>query len=124
MSLSKRDIKILQQLQQDARIINQHLADEIGLSASPTWRKGRKLEEDDVIRGYRAVINRKKTGLNLMVFVLVTIDSQSEAEARKCEQEVMVLDKVVSCYSIGGDADFFYKWLPQIWGCMWISRCQ
>ena len=109
MSLSNTDIKILQQLQQDARVTNQHLADEIGLSASPTWRKVRKLEEDDVIQGYRAVINRKKIGLNVMVFVRVTIDSHSEAEARKFEQEVMALDNVVSCYSIGGDADFLLQ---------------
>lgn len=109
MSLSKTDIKILQQLQQDARITNQHLADEIGLSASPTWRKVRKLEEDEVIQGYRAVLNRKKIGLNVMVFVRVTIDSHSEAEARKFEQEVMALDNVLSCYSIGGDADFLLQ---------------
>ncbi|MRS18776.1 winged helix-turn-helix transcriptional regulator [Enterobacteriaceae bacterium RIT692] len=109
MSLSKTDIKILQQLQQDARITNQHLADEIGLSASPTWRKVRKLEEDEVIQGYRAVLNRKKIGLNVMVFVRVTIDSHSEAEARKFEQEVMALENVVSCYSIGGDTDFLLQ---------------
>ncbi|WP_343550387.1 Lrp/AsnC family transcriptional regulator [Pantoea sp.] len=109
MALSKTDIKILQQLQQDARITNQQLADEIGLSASPTWRKVRKLEEDEVIQGYRAVLNQKKIGLNVMVFVRVTIDSHSEAEARKFEQEVMALDNVVSCYSIGGDADFLLQ---------------
>lgn len=97
MSLSKTDIKIRQQLQQDTRINNQHLADEIGISVSPTWRKVRKLEEDDVIQDYRAVINRKKIGLNVMVFVRVTIDSHSEAEARKFVQEVMALDNVVSC---------------------------
>jgi len=82
MSLSKTDIKILQQLQQAARITNQHLADEIGLSTSPIWRKVCKLEEDAVIQGYRAVINRKKIGLNVIVFVRVTIDSHSEAVAR------------------------------------------
>lgn len=109
MSLSKRDIKILQQLQEDTRITNQHLADEIGLSASPTLRKVHKLEEDDMIQGNRAVINLKKIGLNVMVCVRVTIDSQSEAEVGKFEQEVMVLDNVVSCYSIAGDADFLLQ---------------
>lgn len=44
-----------------------------------------------------------------MVFVRVTIDSQSEAEMCKLEQEVMVLDNVVSCYSIDGDADFLLQ---------------
>lgn len=63
MSLCTTDIKILQQLQQDARITNQHFADEIGLSSSPTLRKVRKLKEDDVFQGYRAVINRKRLAL-------------------------------------------------------------
>lgn len=53
MSLSKTAIKIFHQLQQDARITYQHLADGIGFSASPTWRKVRKLEEDNVIQSYR-----------------------------------------------------------------------
>jgi DNA-binding Lrp family transcriptional regulator len=109
MSLSKTDIQILEHLQQDARVTNQDLADAIGLSASPTWRKVRKLEEDEVIQGYRAVLNRRKIGLNVMVFVRVTIDSHSEAEARKFEAEVTALKNVVSCYSIGGDADFLLQ---------------
>ncbi|MGK3123924.1 Lrp/AsnC family transcriptional regulator [Candidatus Pantoea formicae] len=109
MSLSKTDVKILEHLQQDARITNQQLADAIGLSASPTWRKVRKLEEDQVIQGYRAVLNRRKIGLNVMVFVRVTIDSHSETEARKFEAEVTALENVVSCYSIGGDADFLLQ---------------
>lgn len=109
MSLSKTDVKILEHLQQDARITNQQLADVIGLSASPTWRKVRKLEEDQVIQGYRAVLNRRKIGLNVMVFVRVTIDSHSETEARKFEAEVTALENVVSCYSIGGDADFLLQ---------------
>ncbi|MBK0091284.1 Lrp/AsnC family transcriptional regulator [Erwinia sp. S59] len=109
MSLSKTDIQILEHLQRDARVTNQDLADAIGLSASPTWRKVRKLEEDEVIQGYRAVLNRRKIGLNVMVFVRVSIDSHSEAEARKFEAEVTALENVVSCYSIGGDADFLLQ---------------
>ncbi|KJV30489.1 Lrp/AsnC family transcriptional regulator [Pantoea sp. SM3] len=109
MSLSKTDIQILEHLQQDARVTNQDLADAIGLSASPTWRKVRKLEEDGVIQGYRAVLNRRKIGLNVMVFVRVSIDSHSEAEARKFEAEVTALENVVSCCSIGGDADFLLQ---------------
>lgn len=103
------EMKILRLLQDDARITNQELADKAGMSASPCWRKVRKLEEDDVIQGYRAVLNRKKIGLGVMVFIRVTIDSHSEAEARKFEQEVTALEDVVACYSIGGDADFLLQ---------------
>ena len=109
MALGQTDKRILSLLQTDARMTNQTLADEIGLSPSPCWRKVRKLEEDGVIQGYRAVLNRKKIGLGVMVFVRVTIDSHSEADARRFEQEVAALDDVVACYSIGGDADFLLQ---------------
>ncbi|MCK8353454.1 winged helix-turn-helix transcriptional regulator, partial [Erwinia amylovora] len=55
MTLSLPDMKILALLQKDARITNQTLADEMGMSASPCWRKERKLEDDKVLQGYRAV---------------------------------------------------------------------
>jgi len=109
MALNPTDMKILEILQDDARITNQVLAEKINVSASPSWRKVRKLEEDGVIQGYRAVLDRKKIGLGVMVFIRVVIDSHSEAEARKFEEEVTALEDVVACYSIGGDADFLLQ---------------
>lgn len=109
MAIDKTEIKILKLLQDDARITNQVLADKVGMSASPCWRRVRKLEEDNIIQGYRAILNRKKIGLSVMVFVRITIDSHSEIEAKKFEQEVSELENVVSCYSIGGDADFLLQ---------------
>lgn len=109
MTLSLTDMKILEILQDDARVTNQVLAEKINISASPCWRKVRKLEEDKVIQGYRAVLDRKKIGLGVMVFIRVVIDSHSEAEARKFEEEVTALEDVVACYSIGGDADFLLQ---------------
>ncbi|MFJ2333919.1 MULTISPECIES: Lrp/AsnC family transcriptional regulator [Pseudomonas] len=108
-SLSAIDAKILAALQQDGRTTNQTLADGIGMSASPCWRRVRQLEEHKVIQGYRAVLDRRKIGLGVLVFVRVTIDRHSEVEARKFEQEVMALEDVVACYSIGGDADFLLQ---------------
>ncbi|MEN4686367.1 Lrp/AsnC family transcriptional regulator [Pantoea agglomerans] len=109
MTLSSTDMKILEILQDDARVTNQVLAEKINISASPCWRKVRKLEEDNVIQGYRAVLDRKKIGLGVMVFIRGVIDSHSEAEARKFEEEVTALEDVVACYSIGGDADFLLQ---------------
>ncbi|WP_019410473.1 Lrp/AsnC family transcriptional regulator [Pseudomonas psychrophila] len=108
-TLSAIDAKILAALQQDGRTTNQTLADDIGMSASPCWRRVRQLEEHKVIQGYRAVLDRRKIGLGVLVFVRVTIDRHSEVEARKFEQEVMALEDVVACYSIGGDADFLLQ---------------
>lgn len=109
MAIDKTEIKILSLLQEDARITNHELAEKVGMSASPCWRRVKKLEEDNVIQGYRAILNRKKIGLGVMVFVRVIIDSDSEAEAQKFEQEVSELENVVACYSIGGDTDFLLQ---------------
>ncbi|UTH75628.1 Lrp/AsnC family transcriptional regulator [Chromobacterium sp. IIBBL 290-4] len=109
MALSQTDIKLLTLLQDDARMTNQELAEQIGISASPCWRKVRKLEDDNVIQGYRAVLNRKKIGLGVMVFIRVVLDSHSEAEAKKFEEQVFAMEDVVACYSIGGDADFLLQ---------------
>lgn len=109
MSLDRAEISILKLLQNDGRVTNQELADKMGMSASPCWRKVRKLEDEGVIEGYRAVLNRKKIGLGVMVFIRVVIDSHSEAEAKKFEEEVIALEDVVACYSIGGDADFLLQ---------------
>ncbi len=108
-TLSPIDVRILTALQQDGRITNQTLADQIGMSASPCWRRVRQLEEHRYIQGYRAVPDRRKIGLGVMVFIRISIDSHSEAEARKFEKEVMQLEDVVACYSIGGDADFLLQ---------------
>lgn len=109
IGIDKVDARILDQLQQDSRITNQDLADQIGMSASPCWRRVKRLEEEQIIRGYGVLLDRKKMGLGVMVFIRVSIDSHSELEAKKFEQQVSALEYVVACYSIGGDADFLLQ---------------
>ncbi|MBA8837603.1 Lrp/AsnC family transcriptional regulator [Ochrobactrum sp. RH2CCR150] len=108
-ALEPSDIRILEALQEDGRLTNQALADQVGMSTSPSWRKMRKLEEDGVIDGYRANLNRKAIGLGVMAFVRIKIDSHSELEAEQFAAELMGLDDVITCYSIAGDADFLLQ---------------
>ncbi len=109
IGIDKVDARILDQLQQDSRITNQDLADHIGMSASPCWRRVKNLENEQIIRGYGVLLDRKKMGLGVMVFIRVSIDCHSELEAKKFEQQVSALEYVVACYSIGGDADFLLQ---------------
>ena len=109
MKIDRTDEKILRLLQQDSRTSNQQLSEQIGMSASPCWRRVKRLEDEQVIRGYGVLLDRKKLGLGVMVFIRVSIDSHSEAEARKFEEKVAELENVVACYSIGGDADFLLQ---------------
>ena len=107
--INKTDAKILKLLQYDSRMSNAELSEKIGMSASPCWRRVKQLENTQVIKGYGVLLDRKKIGLGVMVFIRVSIDSHSEKEAKKFEEEVTDLDYVVACYSIGGDADFLLQ---------------
>lgn len=109
MPLEPADARILAALQEDGRLTNQELAERVGLSASPCWRRVKQMEETGAIAGYRARVDRRKVGLGVLAFVRVKIDSHSEAEARAFEDEIQRLDAVVACYSLAGSADFLLQ---------------
>lgn len=109
LPMEPADTRILAALQEDGRLTNQDLADRVGLSTSPCWRRVRRLEEDGIIQGYRADLDRRQLGLGVLAFIRVKIDSHSEAEAEAFSDEVMQLREVVACYSIAGDADFLLQ---------------
>lgn len=100
------DARILRALQRDGRLTNQDLADNVGLSTSPCWRRVRQLEDQGVIQGYRAMLDRQRIGLGVLAFVRIRIDSHNDDEARKFEADVQRLERVIACYSIAGSSDF------------------
>ena len=107
--LEPSDIRILRALQSDGRLTNQALAERVGMSASPCWRRVRALEETGVIRGYRAVLERRKVGLGVLAFARVRVGGHSDREAQEFAESVARLDAVVACYAIAGDADFLLQ---------------
>ncbi|WP_179999864.1 Lrp/AsnC family transcriptional regulator [Acinetobacter sp. YH12239] len=109
MNFDRFDKKILRLLQQDSRVTNQILAEQVGISPSPCWRRVKRLEDEKIIKGYGVNLDRRKINLGVMVFIRVSIDRHSEVEAKKFEEKVLELDNVVACYSIGGDADFLLQ---------------
>jgi len=108
-TLEPIDIRILDALQRDGRLTNQALSAEVGLSTSPCWRRVRQLEEDGVIEGYTARLDRRRIGLGVLAFIRVRIDSHSEAEAEEFAESVRALQEVIACYSIAGDTDFLLQ---------------
>src|SRR5438046_7445204 len=83
--LDRYDIAILRELQRDARLSNTELANRIGISAAPTWRRVRWLEEQGYITGYRAELDRRKLGLGVLAFVRVDADRNAAAATRELE---------------------------------------
>ena len=71
-SIDKFDLSILQELQGDGRLTNAELAQRVGLSAAPCWRRVRALEEAGFIKGYHAEIDRHRIGLRVLAFSVIT----------------------------------------------------
>ncbi|MBO6509017.1 MAG: Lrp/AsnC family transcriptional regulator [Roseibium sp.] len=104
--ISREDVKILDRLQADGRITNASLADAVSMSASPCWRRVRQLEDDGVIQGYSANLDRRKIGLGVLVYVTIQIDNHSDEDASRFERQIQELPEVISCHSVSGGADF------------------
>lgn len=105
-SLDRYDIAILGELQQDARLSNAELAARIGLSAAPTWRRVKWLEQQGYITGYRAEIDRRRIGLGVLAFVRVDAERNNAEATRALEDAIRALPEVVSCHYISGAGTF------------------
>ena len=104
--LDRYDIAILGELQQDARLSNAELAARIGLSAAPTWRRVKWLEQQGYITGYRAELDRRRIGLGVLAFVRVDAERNNAAATQALEDSIRALPEVVSCHYISGAGTF------------------
>ncbi|MGB5834071.1 MAG: Lrp/AsnC family transcriptional regulator [Thiohalocapsa sp.] len=108
--LDAYDKRILEILQQEGRISNQELADRIGLSPSPCLRRVRALDEGGIIAGYRAMLDAKKLGLNLMAFLSISMDRHTPERFANFDAAVAAMPEVLECSLITGrDADYQLK---------------
>lgn len=106
INLEPEDIRILRALQDNGRITNADLAETVGMSASPCWRRVRKLEADGVIRGYAARLSRRALGLGVLAYVSVEIADHNDALTLAFEEAVAGLDEVIACHQVTGGADY------------------
>ncbi|MBH2042919.1 MAG: Lrp/AsnC family transcriptional regulator [Comamonadaceae bacterium] len=104
--LDKFDLAILGELQADARLTNAELAQRVGLSAAPCWRRVRALEKEGFIKGYHAEIDRHKIGLGVLAFVRLDADRNTGNLTRAMEEAIRQIPEVVSCHYISGTGTF------------------
>lgn len=110
MKLDAYDRAILRKLQQEGRISNQDLAENVNLSPSPCLRRVRRLEEEGVIDGYTARLNARRLGLNLMAFIQISMDKHIPERFEGFESAVANFPEVLECHLITGQAaDYLLK---------------
>ena len=100
---------ILDTLQAEGRITNVALAERAGLTAPPCLRRVRALEEAGILKSYHARLDANALGYGIMVFALVSLRSQAEAELKAFEAHVATLPEVRECHMLNGEIDFILK---------------
>lgn len=112
------DRRILAILQENGRLSNQEIAERINLSPSPCLRRIRRLEESGVIRGYVALLDAQKLGLDLLAYVNVRLEKRSDpalsprggaTHADLFRAAVQTWPEVVACHAMTGDMDYLLR---------------
>ena len=107
--LDSIDWAILKELQVDGSITNVELARRVGLSAPPCLRRVRALESAGIIKAYRAVLDPKALGFEIVCFAMVQLDIQGRKELQEFEQRIKEWSMVRECWTLSGDIDFILK---------------
>lgn len=107
--VDKFDRKILELLQQQGRITNQKLADQVELSTAPCWRRVNRLEQDGVIARYVALLDREHLGLSVMVYVHVSLTDHHTATLKQFDSFVAGSDNILECYTVSGEYDYLIR---------------
>lgn len=109
MSLDAMDRRLLSVLQKQGRISNAELAEAVSLSASACHRRVQRLETEGYIKGYVALLNRRKMGVPTTVFVEITLTTQAEEVLEAFEKAVARIPDVLECHLTAGTADYILK---------------
>jgi Lrp/AsnC family transcriptional regulator, leucine-responsive regulatory protein len=109
MNLDTLDLRILMELQNDSSLTNIELARRVHLSPSPCLTRVKAMEAGGVIERYVALVNPKQLGLNLSVFISISLKEQSKSALAEFEQCIAEHDEVMECYLMTGDSDYLIR---------------
>ena len=113
MKLDRVEVDVLRVLQSEGRISNVDLAERVGLSESPCFRRVRRMEESGVVKGYCAQLDQRKLGLQVTAFVLVSLDKQDDLKQRDFLARVEAEEHIVECHAMSGSYDYLLKVLAR-----------
>ncbi|WP_332818706.1 Lrp/AsnC family transcriptional regulator [Sphingopyxis sp.] len=103
------EMKILRELQRDANQTTAEIAERVGLSVSPCWRRIDRLEREGFIRKRVAIIDRRKVGLNAHVFAQVKLNAHGRANLDEFSEAIRGFPEVLDAYVLMGTTDFMLR---------------
>jgi len=108
-TLDKKDSTLLEHIQNNARLTSAELGKLVGLSPSGVQKRLRKLEENGIVERYATMLNRKRLGYDLLVFVKVIIQGHTAELIAKFDDAIREMPEVLESHRIIGDADYLLK---------------
>jgi len=103
------DRKLLRLLQEDATLSIAQLADRVGLSATPCWKRIQKLEVKEVISGRVALVDPERVGVGMAVFVEVEAGAHTPEWLERFSAGVAAMPEVMALYRMAGDIDYLLQ---------------
>lgn len=103
------EIKILRLIQSDANVSVAEIADQVGLSPSPTWRRLDRLEKEGFVRRKVALLDAAKLGLNVQIFAFIKLDANGRGRLDEFVRTVTDEDRVLECFAVMGAFDYMIR---------------
>ncbi len=107
--LDQIDRKILEILQNNAKITNAQLSKEVGLSPAPTLERVKKLEQTGIIESYHAKLDPAKIGLGVSTFVHVGLKGHNKENIEVFLSAIRNIDEIIECHHVTGTGDFVLR---------------
>ena len=109
LKLDAIDLRLVSELQENARLSNVELAARVGLSPSPCLARVRALEASGLIARYVTLLDPAAVGLNVSVFIQVSLEKQIDAALARFEAAINAMPEVMECYLMTGDSDYMLR---------------
>ena len=109
MDLDRAERQILSVLQAEGRISNVELAERVGLSESPCFRRVKRLEDNGLIEGYGAKLDQGALGLQITAFVQITLEKLDDGKREEFLDCIKAEPHIVECHVMSGSYDFLLK---------------
>jgi len=110
---SRFDLRILEQLQKDCSMSTTDLAEKVGLSQSPCWRRIARLKDEGYIKKQVAILDRTKFGSNLYIFAYLKMATLTEKQRDEFLREIQLIPEILECHTVFGEMDIVMKVIAQ-----------
>lgn len=101
--------KILVLLQEDATLSTSQIAERVGLSQAPCWRRIDRMRKDGIIKAQVALVDRHSVGLNAQVFAQVKLNAHGRKNLQEFSDTIRDFPEVLECYVLMGSVDFMLR---------------